>query len=151
MSQTFILHADDPGRDQVRANLHAFIDRLPVERAFEVKLAPYQRKRTPKQRAALFAVAYAAIMEHMGLRGEDDRKELHAYFCGEFFGWREGSMTRRRPVRTTTTDENGERDEITTLVALDMYAFIQQRAAEQCIDVPDPDPLWRENARREAA
>jgi hypothetical protein len=31
--------------------------------------------------------------------------------------------------------------------ALDMYAFIQRRAAENGIDVPDPDPMYAQRER----
>jgi hypothetical protein len=140
----FVLDPKDPNCENVRANLHRFIDQLPKSKAWEWTWQKYTKTRTPKQRKALFAAAYKPIMEFVGLRGEDDKLELHSFFCGEFWGWREEPMMRKRPLRTTTKNERGERDEISTTVALDFYAFIQQRAAEQGIYVPDPDPFWRE-------
>lgn len=151
MSQRFILHANDDGRALVKSNLHAFIDRLPDGKAWECVIDRHVKKRSPKQRKALFAAAYGPIMDFMGLRGEDDKKELHRFFCCEYFGSRIDQLGRRMPLRTTTRNEQGEREEISMDVAFDMYEFIQQRAAEQGIDVPNPDPLWRENAEREKA
>jgi hypothetical protein len=147
-NQPYVLHANAPERDTVRANLHAFIDRLPVAKSWSIIVGPYHKPRSDKQRSALFAVAYAPIMEHMGLRGEQDKADLHAFWCGEFWGWH--PTLRNKPLRTTTRNERGERDVISTRVALDLYRFIQQRAAEQGIDVPDPDPFWKENAAKES-
>lgn len=144
--QTYQLNANGPERPQVLANAHAFLDRLPKDKGFTVEISLQKRTRTDKQRGSLFGVAYKAIMEAMGLEGAKDKADLHEFFCGEWFGWTEPSpLMKVRPVRTTTKNERGEDDEITTRDALDMYAFIQRRAAENGIDVPDPDPFWRQN------
>ena len=149
MSQRYILHKDDAGRAQVKANLHAFIDRLPEDKAWQCVVEPYHKTRTARQRMTLFGAAYGPIMEHMGLQGTDDKNELHRFFCRKFFGERIDSIGRMVPIRTTTRNERGERDEISTKVALEFYAFIQRLAAEQSIDVPDPDPFWKEKALQE--
>ena len=108
-----------------------------------------KQERSEKQRASMFGCAYKALMAQMGLRGERDKQELHEMFCGEFWGWRQAGMI-RRPVRTTTTDENGKRDVISVKDQLEFYAFIQQRSAEFGYDVPDPDPMWRQRAEIDA-
>lgn len=148
-AKPYILHAKHPDRELVRANLHAFIDRLPDTKSWQVIIEQYHKPSTAKQRRSLFGVAYKAIMEATGLRGSRDKERLHENMCGEFFGWKDAPMVGRVPVRTTTTNERGEREKITTLVALEMYAHIQHLAAEYGVDVPDPDPLWREKAQRE--
>lgn len=146
--QTYQLNANGPERAQVLANAHAFLDRLPIDKAFTVEVEPQKRTRSDSQRGALFGVAYKAIMAATGLRGEQDKQDLHEFFCGEYWGWtKRTALMKPRPKRTTTRNEQGERDEISTLQALDMYAFIQQRAAENGIDVPDPDPMWGQRAR----
>ena len=118
-----------------------------------VTVEEYRPARSAKQRSALFGCAYKALMEQMGLRGERDKEALHTMLCGEYFGWREvetlGSV-RRVPVRTTTINADGKRDEISVKEALEFYAFIQERAAEYGYDVPDPDPAWRDRARLDA-
>lgn len=149
MTQRFYLHAKDPGRVLVRANLHAFIDRLPDDKPWLITVEPHRKTRTGKQRRALWSAAYGPVMEFIGLEGAEDKRELHRYFCGAYFGTKLDVLGREVPIRTTTRNERGERDEIDTIEALAFYAFIQRKAAEQGVDVPDPDPFWRENAQRE--
>lgn len=148
---TYQLNANGPEREGVKQRAHDFIDRLPLDKSWVVTVAPYVKKRSSKQRGSLFGVAYSAIMEATGLRGAADKDDLHEFMCGEYWGWTEPTaLMKSRPVRTTTTNAAGERDEISTLEALGMYAFIQQRAAENGIDVPDPDPMWSQRERLSA-
>lgn len=148
MAQTYALHKGDDRRFHVLANLHAFIDRLPLSKSWHIEIKELRKERTLNQNAAMFGVAYAAIMEATGLQGDAEQRQLHSDFCGEFFGWAEGPLGQRRPVRTTTSNERGERDVIDTATMADFYVFVQRRAAEYGIDVPDPDPL---HCAREAA
>lgn len=143
MTQSYALHKGDDRRDLVRANLHAFIDRLPVAKSWRIEVKELRKERTLDQNNAMFGVAYAAIMHASGLQGDEERKQLHRNFCGDFFGWISGPCGQRRPVRTTTTNERGERDLVDTQKMAEMYEFIQRTAAEYGIDVPAPDPLWR--------
>ncbi len=145
-TQRYVLHKSDPGRDQVRRNLHAFIDRLPEDRAWRVEIKPYRKERSLDQNAAVFGLAYKVIMDSQGLEGEKERQRMHTNFCGDFFGWKTEPFRGRVPVRTTTTDEDGHDDVIDKATMARLYNFIQRTAAEYGIDVPDPDPLWREHA-----
>jgi hypothetical protein len=148
MTQKYTLNANGPERGQVLANAHAFIDRLPLDKAWVIEVSPFVNKRSKKQRGSLFGVAYKAIMEATGLQGAQDKKDLHQFFCEEYFGFVEATgISPRRPKRTTTKNAQGDRDEISTVDALDMYAFIQRRAAENGIDVPDPDPMYAQRER----
>ena len=147
MSQTFVLRKDDANRLNVAANLTAFIARLPESRSWEIEIRQHVKRRSDKQRAALFGPAYGALMAFSGLQGNSDKEELHRFFCGEFFGWAEDAFGRRKPRRTTTKNERGERDEISVVEALNFYDFLQRRGAEVGCYVPDPDPLYREQAR----
>lgn len=146
MSQSYALHKADLRRDLVRANLHAFIDRLPGTKSWRIEVKELRKERSLDQNAAMFGVAYAAIMAASGLQGDDERRQLHRNFCGDFFGWTSGPLGQRRPVRTTTTNQFGERDVIDTRTMAEFYEFIQRKAAEYGIDVPAPDPLWAEAA-----
>ncbi len=149
MTQRYILRKDNT-RPNVLANAHAFLDRLPDTREFEIVVKRHVKRRTDKQRRSLFGVAYKAIMEAAGYQGDAEKRKLHENMCGDYFGWKDDPILGRVPERTTTTNEHGERDEISTLDALDMYYFIQRKAAEFGIDVPDPDPYWRAKAEMEA-
>ena len=144
MSQKFTLNAGGPEREQVRANAHAFIDRLPAHKSWRVEVTEARKERTPPQNAALWGVAYPALTEVTGYTAE----ELHHEFCGRFFGWEIVTIfgqQRRRPRRTTTTNERGERDVIPTADFARFYDFIQQMGAEAGIDVPSPDPFHGES------
>lgn len=143
MSQKYTLNAGDKWRPGVLANLLAYLQKLPESKSWRIEIREARRERTLDQNAAMFGVAYATIMEATGLEGDDDKKRLHWNMCGDFFGWTEKPMLGRVPVRTTTTNEHGERDVIDIATAARMYDFIQRQAAEYGIVVPDPDPLWR--------
>lgn len=150
MSQTFVLHKADSRRDLIARNAADFIARLPDSKSWEIEIRQHVKRRSDKQRSALFGAAYKALMEFSGLQGSEDKEELHRYFCGEWFGWVYDKIGNRKPCRTTTKNERGERDEISVAEALDFYAFLQRRGAEVGCYVPDPDPLYREQARAAA-
>lgn len=142
MAQSYVLRKGHPGRQTVKANLHAFIDRLPDGKSWHIEIKEARNERTLDQNAAMFGVAYETIMEATGLQGDAEKKQLHRDFCGDFFGWVDGPLGQQRPRRTTTTNERGDREVIDTRTMADFYDFIQRRAAEFGIDVPAPDPLW---------
>lgn len=144
-----VLLPKDAPRDEAIARLIRYLHTLDAGKQWRVTVKRGGGVRSDAQNNALWGVAYPPIMEFCGLRGERDREDLHEYWCGEYFGWVEYELLGRRkqrPRRTTTTDESGARSVMTKLDFMDFYAFIQQRAAEQGIFVPDPDPNWRENA-----
>ena len=131
--------------DARAANAVSFIQSLPKDGSMEVEIRPRKKPRSQNQNAALWGVAYPPIMEAMGLRGEKEREEIHEYFCGEYFGWVEYQILDKRkvrPKRTTTKNEDGKRDILTKMDMSDFFAFVQQRAADNGIYVPDPDPLY---------
>lgn len=139
MNQKYILIDD-----QRRQNAINYLLGLELGK-YQMEVKPIVKEKTDLQTHALFGVAYPAIMEVIGMRGNDDKEELHMYWCGEYFGWKEYSILGKKkvkPIRTTTRNEEGKRDLIPAKVMADMYSFIQQRCAENGIDVPDPDPLW---------
>lgn len=140
----YILHGRLASRSDVFGQMIAFLGRLPQDKSWQIEITEWHKVRSPKQRRALFGVAYKAIMEHMGLSGEAEKNALHRYFCGDFFGLEKDAFGRDVPIRTTSKNERGEDDEIDVRTALAMYAHIQRRAAEQGIDVPDPDPALSE-------
>lgn len=140
MSQSYALHKDDPRRDLVRANVHAFIDRLPHNKSWRIVISELRKDRSTAQNNALWGVAYPILSPATGYTPD----ELHEVFCRRFFGIVEREVMGElvtRPRRTTTTDKNGARDLIDTGTFAQFYERVQQVGAELGVDVPDPDPL----------
>lgn len=153
MSQTFILDGS------LRlANIIRFLQQLPLikngkPKRWKLVISEYRAERSEAQNATLWGVTYPPLMEHMGLAGEREREELHEYFCGEYFGWKEYRILGKkkvRPTRTTTTDENGHRDVMPKVDFGLFLNFIQRRAAQHGVFIPDPDPFWFEEERKAA-
>jgi len=140
MSQKYTLNANGPERGAVLANLHAFVDRLPVSKSWRIEIKEARKDRTCPQNAALWGVAYPKLTEVTGYTAE----ELHHEFCGRYFGWEVVDIfgeRRRRPRRTTTSNEQGERDVLGTVEFAAFYDMVQQIGAEAGVDVPSPDPF----------
>jgi hypothetical protein len=136
--QTFILRR---GKRNF-TSLMAFLSTLDITKDFQVTIGLVKKERSDLQNRALWGCAYKTLREATG----NDPEDLHTYFCGEYFSWVEYEVMgqkRKRPFRTTTRDENGKRDVISTIHLQDFYGFIQQRSAETVgVYVPDPDPMW---------
>lgn len=123
--------------------------------AWKVRIQVARNERSEAQNAYLWGVPYRLLMEHTGFEAED----LHEYFCGQVFGWKDKRVPKTPrnpaglesvPVRTTTRDENGDRDVLSWERFSDFVAYIQRFAAMKCgIVVPDPDPQYAE--KRKAA
>ncbi len=129
----------------------SFLWSLSSTKKWKIVITEWRKDRTDEQNHALWGVAYKTLQNATG----NDKDDLHTYFCGEFWGWKECNIMgkkRLKPRRTTTTDESGRRDVISTLQLSEFYAFIQQRSAETVgVYVPDPDPLWFMNSQERAA
>lgn len=143
MSQTFVLHANDARRSRVMENLVGFLSRLPNTKSWRIEVKAYRKTRSSEQNNALWGVAYPALERATG-QGVND---WHEYMLGEHFGWVEYSLfgkRKLRPARTTTTGFDGEPDTLSAADFAEYYDFIQRRAAQHGVHVPDPDPFWRE-------
>lgn len=135
---------DAKQREKARAFLLRVLDnQLSLDRAWEVTIKRYRRERTDLQNKALFGLAYKILHEETG----NDVDDLHTFFLGEHFGWVEYDVLgskRRRPARTTTTDEHGKRSRLSTVEFAAFFEFIQRRAMEAAgVFIPDPDPDWK--------
>ena len=91
--------------------------------------------RSQEQNRYLWGVCYATILEFGGeTLGGWTNQDLHEYFLGEHFGWEtlEGfSRKRIKPVHRSST--------LTKMEFVDFVAFIQRKAAEMGIVIPDPE------------
>lgn len=136
---TYVLN---PGKNRtgVLANLVAFLGGLDPEKAWRITVKRETSERSEQQNRYLFGVAYPVISELTGTTVAD----LHEYFCGEFFGWREvkqpvpGRVTMHKPVRTTTTDEDGKRDVMSSHDFGRFVDIVKARGAFIGAFVPDP-------------
>lgn len=143
--QRFILPPQ--GRERIGANLLAFALTSWPGKEVQVVIEPYVPARTLRQNAALFAVAYPPIMEHVGLRGEREKEELHEFFCEQYFGACDRPMIGQRAKRTTTRNEAGERDVLNREQFSEFFEFVRQYAAQNIgVVIDDPNPFYRENA-----
>lgn len=145
MSSTFVLHTDQ-SRQRIFENLLSFLAQLPATKPWQIDVKQYRKERSDEQNKALWGVAYPALEKATGQSVND----WHEYMLGEYFGWIEYTLfgkRKLRPARTTTTGYSGEADKLSTADFADYYTFIQHRAAQNGVHVPDPDPLWQENRR----
>lgn len=137
----FHLNAKHANRPKVEDNACAFIRELPKDRDWVIRIE--KPEYSQKQRRSIFGPAYKALMEFSGLEGEDDKRELHRFMLCEYFGYTVNAFGIRKPKRTTTTDEAGQRNPIDVETAAKFYEFLQRKGADMGCDVPDPDPMKR--------
>lgn len=130
---------------------------VPLDQVWQLILQPFKYERTNQQNRYLRGVCTKMLAEHIGY----EEHEMHAQLCGLHFGWKvEACMPtpnnpkgiRDVPVRTTTTDENGDRDVLGKRDFWDYVEFVQRFGAENGVVIPDPDPnYWRRDIWQEHA
>lgn len=122
---------------------------LPVLRLFEegkpinVKISIARPERSVPELRYLWSVPYAMLGEAMGFDPED----ISEYLCGCFFGWKPkglpGGREMQVPLRTTTTDEDGNRDVISGEKFWKYVEWIQRVGARHGLVIPDPDKNYK--------
>jgi hypothetical protein len=122
---------------------------LPVLRLYQegkpvnVKVSIARPERTLPQLRYLRGVAYKMLAESFGFEND----EISEYLCGIYWGWKPkklpGNRTCDVPMRTTTEDEDGNRDVIDGDVFWKYVEWIQRVGARQGIVIPDPDPNYK--------
>lgn len=137
MTERYIL-SPGPDRERIAANLHAFIDRLPKNKAFAVEVKAHSPKRSDPQNRYLWGVAYAALAK--ALPGWD-AEDIHEYMLGEHFGWERAELLGRVKLRPIRRSSKLDKKEFAEFVD-----FIQRKAAEHGVDIPDADPFYWEQA-----
>ena len=136
-----------PTAPAVLKNAISFLNRLDLTKSWKVTVEAHKKSRSRKQDGALWGVAYPVIAKHCGYSTDAEIKVQHWNFCGDFFGWVTGPLGFKKPRRTTSTDENGQKKPCTAEEMAGLYAAIQRTAADYGCDVPDPDPMWFQQAR----
>lgn len=143
VSAEFVLN--DENKDRVLARLIRFVHAWNyAKHPLEIVCDRFVMGRTSKQNRALFGHAYKILEDETG----HSKEELHEFFCGRFFGLTEYDFfgeTRSRPIRSTTTDEDGKRDVIAWDRFSEFFEHVRNFAASELeINIPDPDPeYWK--------
>lgn len=143
-TQTFRLPATN--RERIADNLRAFVMSALPGKELRVEVCEYRKRRSDEQNNALWGIAYPALEKATG-QGVND---WHEYMLGECFGWVETTLFGKRklkPARTTTTGYSGEPNKLTTVEFAAYFNFIQRRAMENGIYIPDPDPMYAQRER----
>ena len=141
MEQKFVVQPDQP-RDRLLEILKSFISKLPMDKPWLITISDLKRERTNKQNKALFGHAYKIIIQETG----NDINDIHNRFLGDYFGWVTVEVLghkKKKPIRTTTTDQDGKKDLLDTQTFVYFFDYVQSESALYGIDIPDPDPDWR--------
>jgi hypothetical protein len=117
----------------------AFLQAQPLP--LEVSSRPWKKTRSNEQNALLFGVVYPPIAEAMGYTVED----IHEYMLGRHFGWVDAKVPKTprnpeglesRPFRTTTRDETGRRNVLSTVEFSKFLDTVERVAAQAGVFVP---------------
>lgn len=121
----------DQGRFNAIERLSKTLRSLDGEKIWDVTVAERKAKRSEQQNRYLWGVCYAELCRVLpGWDAED----VHEYMLGEWSGWETLSgfgKKRLRPLRRSSRLNKQE--------FADFVAFIQKRAAEHGVFIPDPD------------
>lgn len=114
-----------------------------IGKPVNVKMTIARPERTIPQLRYLRGVAYQLLADHFSYEND----EISEYLCGQYWGWKDkklpGNRVQSVPMRTTTEDEDGNRDVIDGQVFWDYVEWIQRVGARQGIVIPDPDPNYK--------
>jgi hypothetical protein len=135
------------------ARIARYLTDLPESKPWKIEVTEARSERSIQQCRYLNGVAYKLIGDKTGY----ERDEVSEYFCGLYWGWKEVRVPKKPsnpagiesvPVRTTTTDESGERSVLNKQDFADYVAFIQRFAAKKLgLCIPDPDPDYAEERK----
>ena len=124
---TEIYVTNDDGKRRLLEELRATM--LP----YRVKIT--KGKRSLEQNAYLWGVVYPTFLRESGLGEHGWRAEdLHEWFLGEHFGWETLEGLGRKRVRPMNRSSD-----LGKLEFSDYVGFIQQKAAEMGVVIPDPE------------
>lgn len=124
-------------RERTIKAITAYLNALPVDKTYQVVIGKYSNSRSTQQNAALFGLAYMLLSEHTGIHKDD----LHEYYCMKYFGTDCRIIFGRKkyaPIRTTTQDEHGNNNLLSTVDFNKFFEFVQCEAAALGCVIPDP-------------
>ena len=141
-AQTFVLPIGD--RERMADRVLAFLLHALPGKRLRVRVEADKKDRTIPQLRYLNGVAYKLLSDATGY----ERDDISEFCCGTYFGWRTVKCPvtpsnpqgcKDVPLRTTTRDENGNRDVIKWDAFCDYVAWIQRFAASKGVFIPDPE------------
>jgi len=132
-SQRFVLRSNDTTRVNVLANAQRFLAELSASKSWRVEVCEHRERRSDAQNRYLWGVCYAELQRATGQEAED----WHEYMLGECYGWETVEMMGRKKLRPMRRSSKMDRKEFAEYVE-----FIQRRAAEHGIFIPDPDHFY---------
>jgi len=127
-TQTFILPPES--RERIADNLRAFVLSAFPGKRVKVTVELARKSRSHEQNAYLWGVVYETLRQATGQPAED----WHEYFLGEWAGWEECALFGKRKLKPRRRSSK-----LSTVEFSDYVAFIQQRAAENGVYIPDPN------------
>jgi hypothetical protein len=143
-------------RERIAEQIKVFIAALDFDKPFRVEVHSARATRSDLQNRYLNGVCYKLLGDAIGY----ERDEVSEFCCGTYWGWKDKKVPKKPsnpqgiesvPIRTTTTDSEGNRSVLTKLEFAEYVAFVQRFGASKGIHIPDPDPDYAENREAEAA
>lgn len=143
MSHEFVL----PKGIRNLTKIVAFLSGLSASRSWRITIAEERSTRSIQQCRYLNGVAYKLLGEKTGY----ERDDISEFMCGTYWGWKQVKVPKTpsnpqgvddQPIRTTTTDDMGNRNVLTTTEFMDFVAFVQRFGASKGVFIPDPDPEY---------
>lgn len=125
-------------RERVIERIARALAALPLDRAFALTIDEHKERRSDQQNRALWGLAYPTILKAGGeqLRGWT-AEDIHEFMLGEWSGWETLTGFGKRRMKPLRRSSRLSRKEFA-----EYFDFIQRRAADMGIVVPDPDPDW---------
>ncbi len=155
--RTIYFPKEPPERRAIRAQKVAtFLSGIDPARAWELIVRPAKRSRSSAQNAYERGVCCVLLAKAVGY----DPDDVHDLLCGQWWGWKQVKCPRTPsnprgvkdvPIRTTTTNERGERDVLNKQDYWDFVDFIQRFGAQHGVYIPDPDPDYALRRERQTA
>lgn len=156
-AQSIMLPKEDAERRRARSErIATFLAALDPAKQWELIVRPFKRSRSNPQNSYERGVACVLLANAIGY----DPDDVHDYLCGTYWGWTDESCPKTPnnprgvkdvPVRTTTTNEHGDRDVLSKQDYWDFVEFIQRFGAKHGVLIPDPDPEYAKRHESRAA
>ena len=128
--QTMLIPAELEARKLAIIKITRFLESL-GQKAWRVEVGEYHATRSGQQNRYLFGVVYPELQKHLPGWDKDD---VHNFMLGEWSGWEVldglgGVHQHSKPIRRSS--------KLTTVEFSDFVGFIQRRAAEIGVYIPD--------------